>query len=97
MGAVVGISGRAAWESASTNRRKESDFVVSGERRGPRGELLIAGRDEGRAKTGEGRMGCRVTSEERFDRGACSDIHGIFGAADDFFDSAEEENFDADG
>jgi hypothetical protein len=83
--------------SAAAHGREESDFVAGVERSVPGGEFLVAGSDERRAEFCELGMARGVESEELFDGGGFGGGEGFLGVADDFFQTAEEEDFEANG
>jgi hypothetical protein len=82
---------------AAADGRKEGDFVAGAERSIPRGEFLIAGSDDGGAEFCEFGIFCGVEGEELFDGGSVGEIEGLFCVAGKVFETAEEEDFDADG
>ena len=82
--------------SAAAHGREESDFVAGVEWSVPGGEFLVAGGDERRTKFCELGMARGVKSEELFDGGRVGGGKGFLGMADDFFETAEEEDFEAD-
>jgi hypothetical protein len=83
--------------SASADRRKKGDFVARVERGAPSGEFLIAGSNQRGAEAGELGMTRAVMSKELLDERAVGKLDGVFGAADDILEAAEEEHFDAHG
>ena len=86
-----------AGASAAAHGRQESDFVAGVERSVPGGEFLIAGSDEGGAKFCESGIARGVESKELFDGCRVGGLNRFLGVADDFFQAAEEKDFDANG
>jgi hypothetical protein len=91
----VGWAGHAVYLAAA-HGRQERDFVAGMERRAPSGKFLVARGDYGSAETRELGMAGGVASEESFDKRAFGEVDGVFGAADNFLEAAEEEHLDAD-
>jgi hypothetical protein len=93
----------SSWEdavmgtSAAAHGRKEGDFIAGMERGVPGGEFLIARSDDGGAVFGEVGNALGEKSEELLDGGGVLEFHGIFGAAQEFFEAPKEKDFDADG
>lgn len=63
----------------------------------PGGEFLIAGGDERGAVFCELGIAGGVQGEELFDGRGAGGFNPFLSAADDFFEAAEEEDFDANG
>src|ERR1700730_11886657 len=76
---------------------KERDFITGMERRAPSGEFLVAGGHHRGAEARKRGLPGGVPGEEFFDKRAFGDVGGVFGAADDFLETAEKEHLDADG
>jgi hypothetical protein len=83
--------------STSADWGKKSDFIAGVQCRAPGGEFLIARSDQRGAEAGELGMARAVMGEELLDARTVGEVDGIFRAADDFFEAAEEENFNAHG
>jgi hypothetical protein len=82
---------------ATAYGRKEGYFVAGMERSIPGSEFLVAGSDDGRAEFREFGIFPGVEGEELFDRGGVGKVEGFFGVAGEIFETAEEEDFDANG
>ena len=82
---------------AAAHRRKESDLVTRTKRRVPRGELLIARGDDGRAILGKFRMACGVSGEKLLERGSVGEVEAFLGMSHDIFEAAKEEDLHAHG
>jgi len=95
--ADVVVEGRGHGASAAAHGRKEGDFVAGVERSVPGGEFLVTGGDERGAEFCELGMAGGEKGEELFDGGGVGGSDGFFGVAEDFFQAAEEEDFDANG
>ncbi len=67
------------------------------ERSVPGGEFLIAGGHERGAIFCELGIAGGINGEKLFDGGGAGEVDGILGVAGDFFEAAEEEDFDANG
>jgi hypothetical protein len=83
--------------SPAADRRKEGDFVAVLEQSIPGGEFLVAGGDERRAEGGQFTVAGGVVREDIGDCGAFAKFDGIFAAAEQIFNLAEEENSYANG
>jgi len=64
------------------------------ERCAPRGKFLIPRGDQRGAKSREFGMARAIVREKRFDRRTIGKLDGVFRMADNFFQAAEEEDFD---
>lgn len=82
-------------ESATAHWRKESHFVAGVERGVPGSEFLIARSDHGRAVFGKFGKAAGIDGEELLDGGSVSKIQRFLDMADDVFQTAEEEDLDA--
>ena len=67
------------------------------QRGAPRGELLIAGSNQRRAKPRQVRIALDQISEERLDGGALGEFARLFRQAHNILQTAEEEDLDANG
>jgi len=85
------------YTSATAYRRQEGNFVAGMQNSVPRRELLIAGGDQRRAILPQFGVASGTVSEKRFDIGLRRELYGFLGASGDVFQTAEKENFDADG
>src|SRR6267142_150523 len=84
-------------ELAAAHGRKERDFVAGMEGSVPGSEFLIAGSDERRAVFCKFGIAGGVESKKLFDGGSVGGVDGVFGATDEIFKAAEEEDFEASG
>jgi len=82
---------------AAAHGREEGDFIAGVERSVPGGEFLVAGGDERGAEFCELGMAGGVESEELLDGGGVGGGDGFLGVAEDFFEAAKEEDFEANG
>jgi hypothetical protein len=82
---------------AAADGREEGDFVAGMERSVPGSEFLVAGSNDGRTEFREFGIFCGVEGEELFDRGVVREIEGLFRVTGKIFETAEEEDFDANG
>lgn len=84
-------------ELATAYGRKEGNFVAGTERGIPGGKFLVArGNDRG-TELCEFGIFCGVEGEELLDGGGVGEIEGLFRVTGKIFETAEEEDFDADG
>jgi hypothetical protein len=82
---------------ATTDGRKEGDFVARTEGSIPGSEFLIEGSDDGGTEPCELGVSCGVEGEELLDGGGGVEVEGFFGVAGQIFETAKEEDFDANG
>jgi hypothetical protein len=88
---------RHGYTLAAAYGGQEGNFVASVKGGVPRGELLIAGGDQGRAVLLKFGVTGGVLGKKRFDIGLDRQVHGLVGAPEDFFQAAEKQDLDADG
>jgi len=70
---------------------------MGAQRRIPRGEFLISGSNERRAKSRQLRVALGQIGKQRLDCGTIGKFAGFFGQADHILQTAKEEDFDANG
>ena len=80
---------------AATDGREEGDFVAGMKRSIPRSKFLIARSHNGGAIFGEFGNALRIEGEEVLDGGSIVEVQRFFGLADNIFQTAKEEHFDA--
>jgi len=82
---------------AAAHGREEGDFVAGMESRVPGGEFLIAGGHQRGAEVSQVGIPGGKVGKELLDRSSVGKLKRFLGVADDFLESAKEEDFDADG
>lgn len=81
----------------TTDGRKEGNFVAGMERGIPGSEFLVVRGDNRRAKFCEFGILLGVESKELFDCSGVGKVNGVFCVAGKIFETAEEQDLDANG
>ena len=81
----------------TTDGWKEGNLVARMERSIPGSEFLIARSDNGGAEFCELGIFSGVKSKELFDCGGVGNVQGFFSMSSEVFETAEEEDLDANG
>lgn len=85
------------YTSAAAYGRQEGNFVASVKGGVPRCELPIAGGDQRRAVLLKFGVTADIAGKKGFDIGLDRKVYGFLGAPEDFFQSPEKQDLDADG